>query len=188
MIHNKVVAVAPVAPVAGAGPHIDHGAGGRSPNGRIGRGGEIDPGMVIGIIKPPAVVAADVSIALDGIDKPGGAVIHLAAAAGRRRIDGVDIRLDLLHLLLDGRLVRQILLLHLFDILQRAFHFGLLAGQAGLFAFGCDLGIRQVLLFDLHLLLQLPEFGNVIRQCLQQGAVMLRNAAEVFAVAEIAAQ
>ena len=144
--------------------------------------------MIIGIIEAPAVVAADVSIALYRVDKSSGAVIHLAAVAGIGSIDGVDISLDLLHLLLDGSLIGQVFLLHLFDILQGAFHLGLLAVQAGLLALRRHLGIRQVLFFLLHLRLQRPQLGDVIREGLQQGAVVLRDAAEILAVAEVTAQ
>ena len=144
--------------------------------------------MVVGVIKPPAVVAADVSIALYRVDKSGGAVIHLAAVAGIGSIDGINISLDLLHLLLDGSLIGEIFLLHLFDILQGTFHLGLLAGEAGLLALRRHLGIRQVLFFLLHLRLQRPQLGDVIREGLQQGTVVLRDAAEIFAVAEVTAQ
>ena len=72
--------------------------------------------MIIGIIEAPAVVAADVSIALYRVDKSSGAVIHLAAVASIGSIDGINISLDLLHLLLDGSLIGEIFLLHLFDI------------------------------------------------------------------------
>ena len=177
MVDDDIVAVAPCPAVAGAGPHIDDRPGGGGADGGIGGGGEIHAGVVVGVIEAPAVVAADVSIALDGIDKPGAAVIHLAAAARGGGVNGVDIRLDLLHFLFHGGLVGQIFLLQLFDVLKGAFHLGLLAGQAGLFAFGGHLGIGQVLLFRLHLRLQRAQLLDVIGERLQKGAVMLRNAA-----------